>query len=69
MKTIYNKVTTADGATIGWTHAAKDGTGYYSQAGLKPRKNFIGFKHSTEAEAKASLVRNHAKLKADTEII
>lgn len=69
MKTNYSKVTDDKGNTIGWTHAAKDGSGYYSQAGLRPKKNFFGFKHATEAAAVASLKHNHAELMKRVEVI
>lgn len=69
MKTNYSKVTDDNGNTIGWTHAAKDGSGYYSQAGLKPKKNFFGFKHESESKAVESLRRNHAELMKRVEVI
>lgn len=69
VKTKYNKVTDGNGNTIGWTHAAKDGSGYYSQAGLRPKKNFFGFKHETEEKAVASLRHTHAELMKRVEVI
>lgn len=67
--TNYSKVTDDNGNTIGWTHSAKDGSGYYSQAGLKPKKNFFGFKHESEAKAVESLRRNHAALMKSVEVV
>jgi hypothetical protein len=69
VKTKYNKVTDDNGNTIGWTHAANDGTGYYSQAGLRPKKNFFGFKHEMEAAAVASLKHTHSELMKRVEVI
>jgi hypothetical protein len=69
MSTKYNKVTDEAGNVIGWTHQAKDESGYYSQAGLRPKKNFFGFNHATETAAAESLRKNAAALKASTETI